>query len=172
MFIALTGTPGTGKTTIAKRLEDEYKVIYLKDFKGAILYHDEDRDADVVNIEYLKERIGRIRDDGIIILEGHYAHEMPVDMVIVLRCHPEELRKRLKNRGYSGRKIRENLEAEAMGLITAESINYHGKDKVFEVDTTKKSVEEAIKEVKHIIETKDEKYLARINYMEEILKWY
>jgi len=172
MLIALTGTPGTGKTTIAKKLEDEYKVVYLKDFKDAVLYHDEDRDADVVDIEYLKEKVDKMKDDEIIILEGHYAHEMSVDMVIVLRCHPDELRKRLENRGYSEKKIMENLEAEAMGLITEESINYHGKDKVFEVDTTKKRVEEAVKEIKHIIETKDEKYMARINYMEEILKWY
>jgi len=172
MLIALTGTPGTGKTTIAKKLEDEYKVVYLKDFKDAVLYHDEDRDADVVDIEYLKKKVDKMKDDEIIILEGHYAHEMPVDMVIVLRCHPDELRKRLENRGYGEKKIMENLEAEAMGLITEESINYHGKDKVFEVDTTKKRVEEAVKEIKHIIETKDEKYMARINYMEEILKWY
>jgi len=172
MLIALTGTPGTGKTTIAKKLEDEYKVVYLKDFKDAVLYHDEDRDADVVDIEYLKEKVDKMKDDEIIILEGHYAHEMPVDMVIVLRCHPDELRKRLENRGYGEKKIMENLEAEAMGLITEESINYHGKDKVFEVDTTKKRVEEAVKEIKHIIETKDEKYMARINYMEEILRWY
>ena len=172
MLIALTGTPGTGKTTIAKKLEDEYKVVYLKDFKDAVLYHDEDRDADVVDIEYLKEKVDKMKSDEIIILEGHYAHEMPVDMVIVLRCHPDELRKRLENRGYGEKKIMENLEAEAMGLITEESINYHGKDKVFEVDTTKKRVEEAVKEIKHIIETKDEKYMARINYMEEILRWY
>lgn len=171
MLIALTGTPGTGKTTIAKILENEYRVVYLKDFKDAILYHDEDRDADVVDIEHLREKIDNIRDE-VIIVEGHYSHEMPVDEVIVLRCHPEELRKRLEKRRYSKEKIRENLEAEAMGLITAESINYHGKDKVFEVDTTTKKAEDAAREVKHIIKTWDKKYLARINYMEEILKWY
>ncbi len=170
MLIALTGTPGTGKTTIARILKKNYKVIYLKDFKDAILYHDEDRDADVVDIEYLKAKIKKMKGD--IILEAHYSHELPVDIVIVLRCHPEELRERLGKRGYSERKIRENLEAEAMGLITAESINYHGKDKVFEVDTTKKRVEETAREVEHIIKTKDRKYLPRINYMEEILKWY
>jgi len=126
----------------------------------------------VVDVDYLRKKIGEIGDGEDIIVEGHYAHEMPVDIVIVLRCHPDELRKRLEKRGYGERKIRENMEAEAMGLITAEALSYYGKDKVFEVDTTNKEVESSAEEVEHIIATRDRKYLARINYMEEILKWY
>jgi len=172
MLIALTGTPGTGKTSVAKILESSYKVVYLKDFKEAILYHDEDRDTDVVDINYLKRKVREMKDMGDIIIEAHYAHEMPVDMVIVLRCHPQELEKRLQVRGYKKEKIKENLEAEAMGLITSEALSYHGKDKVFEVDTTGKKAYEVAKEIEHVILTRDEKYRVRINYMEEILKWY
>jgi adenylate kinase len=172
MLIALTGTPGTGKTSVAKVLEKNYRVIYLKTYKDAILYHDDDRDTDVIDIEYLKRKIEKIKSDEDIIVEAHYAHEMPVDMVIVLRCHPKELEKRLRKRGYREDKIRENLEAEAMGLITSEALSYYGKDKVFEVDTTDKQPWEVAKEVEHVILTKDKEYKPRINYMEEILKWY
>ncbi len=171
MLIALTGTPGTGKTAVARILEKDYRVIYLKDFREAVLYHDDERDSDVVDLEYLRKRLKKIKN-GTIIIEAHYAHEMPVDLVIVLRCHPEELKKRLEKRGYGEKKIRENLEAEAMNLITSEALNYHGKDKVFEVDTTNRKEEDVARDVKHIIETRDQEFRPRINYMEEILKWY
>lgn len=172
MLIALTGTPGTGKTSVARILEKDYKVIYLKDFEEARMYYDDERESYVVDMEILKNKVKGLKDDGKIILEGHYSHEMPVNMVIVLRCHPDELRKRLERRGYDERKIRENLEVEAMGLITSEAINYYGKDKVFEVDTTGRKPEDVARDVKNIIEGKDERFKPRINYMEEILKWY
>ncbi len=171
MLIALTGTPGTGKTAISKILEDEFKVVHLNDIVEAREYYDEERDSYVVNLDSLREYVKSLKNRDIII-ESHYAHEMPVDMVIVLRTHPDELRSRLERRGYDEQKIMENLEAEAMGLITSEALNYYGKDKVFEVDTTDKDARTAAHEVKHIILTRDEKYMARINYMEEILKWY
>ncbi|AGB05202.1 putative nucleoside kinase, CMP and AMP kinase [Aciduliprofundum sp. MAR08-339] len=172
MLIALTGTPGTGKTSVAKVLEREYRVIYLKDFEDARMYYDEERKSYVVDIDMLKDKVKELKDKEKVILEGHYSHDMPVDLVIVLRCHPDELRKRLEKRGYIERKIRENLEAEAMGLITSEAINYYGKDKVFEVDTTGREPKDVAEDVRNIIERKDEKFRPRINYMGEILKWY
>jgi len=50
MLIALTGTPGTGKTAIAKILEKKYKVIYLKDFEEAVTYYDEERDTNEIQM--------------------------------------------------------------------------------------------------------------------------
>ncbi len=172
MFIALTGTPGTGKTTIAKILEKKYKVIYLKNFEDVKIGYDKSRGSYIVDIEKLKKKVKEIEDDEKMIIEGHYSHDMPVDIVIVLRCHPEELKKRLEKRGYKEKKIRENMEAEAMNLITSEAIIKWGKDKVFEVDTTKKSPRKSAEEVIDIIEKRDKRYGARINYAEEILKWY
>ena len=172
MLIALTGTPGTGKTSVAKILQKEYQVVYLKDYEDAVIYYDEHRDSKVVDLDTLREEVNALNKDALYIIEGHYAHEMPVDVVIVLRCHPEELGKRLKKREYKERKIQENVEAEAMSLITSESILYHGKDKVFEIDTTGKTPEECAKEVEDILNGQKEKYRPRINYSEEILKWY
>ncbi len=170
MRFALTGTPGTGKTTLAKILESSYRVIYLKDFESARVGYDEKRDSYVVDLDYLSTEILKI--SGNVVVEGHYAHEMPVDAAIVLRCHPDVLHKRLENRGYSKEKIRENVEAEAMGLITAEAIEILGRDSVFEVDTSSISVAQAVEQVKDILAGNGEKYPVRINYMEEILKWF
>ena len=56
------------------------------------------------------------------ILEGHFSHEFDnIDKIIVLRCDPKVLVKRLSERGYSKEKVRENLEAEAIGTIYSES---------------------------------------------------
>ncbi len=172
MLIALTGTPGTGKTSVSKILEKEFKVIHLNDIKEARIDYDEERDSYVVDIEYLREYVKNFYHEGAVILESHYSHELPVAFVIVLRCHPEELKKRLEKRGYSRRKIMENLEAEAMGLITEEALMLHGKDKVFEVDTTSREIRDAAADVLSIIESRDERFKPRINYMGEILKWY
>ncbi len=174
MIIALTGTPGTGKTTVARILSGRYRVVYLKDFGMAKREYDEERDSYVVDMDYLKGEVEKLqRDSGKIIVEGHYSHEFPADIVIVLRCHPNELRKRLKKRNYRERKIKENVEAEAMSLITSEAINIHGKEKIYEVDTTGKNPQEVAKEIVEIIEGNNlEKYRPRINYSEVILGWY
>ncbi len=172
MLIALSGTPGTGKTSVARVLEKEYRVIYLKDYREARMYWDDERSSYVVNLEFLRKKIKALEKGGKVILEAHYSHEMPVDMIIVLRCHPEELERRLRERGYGEEKIRENVEAEAMSLITSEAIMYHGKDKVFEVDTTGRDASSVAEDVKRIIEEGDRKFAPRINYSEEILKWY
>jgi len=170
MKVALTGTPGTGKTTAAKILEKSYYVVYLNSFKEAWEEYDDERDSYIVNIDTLREIITKIKQDAII--EGHYAHDMPVDIAIVLRCSPDTLKKRLEARNYNEKKVMENMEAEAMGLITAEAIANLGDNNVYEVDTTAASPEAVAKAILDIIHGRGEKYQKRISYMEEILKWY
>ena len=172
MKIALTGTPGTGKTSVSRILENKYHVIYLNDFKDVREYYDRERDTYVVNINKLREKIENMNMKGTVILEGHYAHDMGVDMVIVLRCHPDELRKRLKLRNYSDLKIMENVEAEAMGIISEECLSLYLEENVYEIDTTQKSVEDVANAIIQIIEGRGKEYRKRLNYMEEILKWY
>ncbi len=173
MIIALTGTPGTGKTAVAKILNEKYEIVYLKDFEKAKKEYDEERDSYIVDMDYLKKEVEKLRKkEGKIIVEGHYAHEFYADVIIVLRCHPDELRKRLEKRGYRKEKIGENVEAEAMSLITSEAINIHNKN-VYEVDTTGKDPKVVAEEVIDIIEGRNrEKYKPRINYSEVILSWY
>jgi adenylate kinase len=136
MKTALTGTPGTGKTTISKMLRDGYglEVMDLNEVIRAHGYYngwDENRHCLIVDIEALR---AHPFSDGLV-LEGHLSHHLPVDRVIVLRTDPAVLRARLQKKGFSENKIRENVEAEILDVILVEALGLHGKN-VFEANTT------------------------------------
>ena len=132
--IFITGTPCTGKTTVSEVLSEKLncKLIKINDLaieNDYVLGIDEDKGYKIIDIDALNDKVSQIiRDsDELIIFEGHLAHLCSgADKVIVLRVHPEILRKRLEERNYSESKIRENLEAEAMGVCTAEAFDEYG----------------------------------------------
>lgn len=171
MLIGLTGTPGTGKTSVSKLLEKrrQWKVIHLNDLiKEEHLYTevDEKRDAVVADMELVQSRLPELIDEmekgsanKVVILESHLAHYI-ADAVIVLRACPPELKKRLETRGYSEEKIRENIEAEALDVILVESSEWC--EKIFEVNTTGKRIEEVEQDIEkiidHILSGKEEEF--------------
>ena len=142
-IIAVTGTPGTGKTTLSGRLAQELnaKVISLTDVVNENnLYTGIDlkRDSKIVDVKKLSKFIDNLiktkfSDTETIILEGLLSQFMPVTHVIVLRASPSALKQRLESRGYSKAKIRENVEAEFMGVCLNESM---WCENIIEVDST------------------------------------
>ena len=108
--VAVTGTPGTGKSTATDLLADDYDVIHLND----IIKNDDalwtERDADrntlVADLDAVRERLG----DWTGVLDSHLAHRFDVDRVIVLRCRPETIEARLRERGESDATAAENAE--------------------------------------------------------------
>jgi adenylate kinase len=157
MLIGITGTPGTGKTSVSKFLERKrhWKIVHLNDLiKEEHLYTeiDEERDAVIADMELVRERLEEIingRENEVIILESHLAHYI-ADIVIILRVCPPELKMRLETRGYSEKKIRENIEAEALDVILIEAFEWCKK--VFEIDTTGKSIEETGQDIEKIVD--------------------
>ena len=157
MLIGLTGTPGTGKTSVSQFLEKrkDWQVIHLNDLiKGEHLYTeiDKERDTVIADMELVRQRLAEViggKENEVVILESHLAHYI-ADIVIVLRVYPPELKMRLEARGYSGEKIGENFEAEALDVILVEASEWC--EKVFEVNTTGKSIEETGKDIEKIID--------------------
>ncbi|MEM4780987.1 MAG: adenylate kinase family protein [Halalkalicoccus sp.] len=150
MRIAVTGTPGTGKTSATKRLEEEYDVLHLNDAierEGLYTGRDEERDSLVVDLEALREYVG----DREGIVESHLAHHLPADRVVVLRCDPESLEARLRERGESEAKAEENAESEELDLILSEAVAEHGLESVYEIDTTDRSPEEVAREIERVM---------------------
>lgn len=136
MRIALTGTPGTGKTSISAALRERYslktidvnEIIRTHQYVGA---HDSRRDCLVVNLAAL--RAHRFQENSV--LEGHLSHHLEVERVIVLRTDPRALEERLVRRGFSREKVKENVEAEILDVVLIEAVALHD-DRVYELDST------------------------------------
>jgi len=170
--VAISGTPGTGKTEVARVLRDRgHKVKELGALcadRGLLRDIDEERGSYEVDIEELDEAVRELENH--IILVGHLSHLLTVDMVILMRCSPSVLRERLVRRGWSEAKVRENLEAEACDVILFEAI---GHPRVFEIDTTRLCPEEAADAVEAILRGETEKYTpGNIDWSEEVMGWF
>jgi adenylate kinase len=156
MLIGITGTPGTGKTAVTGLLQEmgEYRVIHLNELiKEEKLYSEVDsvRDCVVADMDRVEKRVLEIASDDnhFTIIDSHLSHHI-ADYVIVLRTSPDILRERLAKRHYSPEKIEENLEAEALDIILAESVDWCKK--VFELNTTEETMEKTVANIVRIIE--------------------
>lgn len=176
MLISLSGTPGTGKSTVSEILRRKgYEVIDLNRLaieKGLISGYDRKRKCHIIDEEKLSSYVESTfqGEEKVVILEGHLSHLVrKIDMVIVLRCRPSELEKRLKKKGWKGKKVRENMEAEALDVILCEAVDMH-HDKVAEIDTTHRSPSEVAKDVeKLMIEGITREYKpGKISWLEEM----
>lgn len=144
MFVALTGTPGTGKTTVSDLLSLQgFGVIHLTDIeKKCVVGQDKKRGCHIYDIELLNRYLHlhpSLMQTDVCIVEGHLSHLLSgVSKIIILRCHPEELKKRLQSKEYTSVKIQENLEAEALDIILCDAACCHTTGVIREIDTTYK----------------------------------
>ncbi|MFH0837152.1 MAG: AAA family ATPase, partial [Candidatus Aenigmatarchaeota archaeon] len=141
-IIALSGVPGVGKSTIARMVAKEIgaSVISISD---SVKKHrvssvmDISRNTRIVDIKDLQKVVTRqiaalqlnrkiAKSDDLVIIEGHMAHLLDFRkiasccLVIILRCDPFVLKKRLKKRGWSAKKINDNILTEVLDIIPAE----------------------------------------------------
>lgn len=152
MHIAVTGTPGTGKTSVAAALSEEIglPVVAVNDLiAGMDTETDAERGAAVVDPEHLRDAFAEADVPADAILEGHLAHHLPVDVAVVLRCRPDELEQRLDRKGWAEAKVQENVEAEALDIILGEAVDE--QERVIEVDTTGKAPEDVAHQVATIL---------------------
>jgi adenylate kinase len=180
MIVALTGTPGTGKTSVANLLKkNQYHVENLNEiaFENKFLLGvDKKRQSKIIDIPRLNRYIKKTyTTNDIVIIEGLATHLLKcAEKIIVLRCHPKELTKRLEQKGWSAEKIKENVEAETLDIILCETTEIHPEQNIFEIDTTHLSLNEVANAIIYIIKNNFkpiEKYtIGKIDWSEEILK--
>lgn len=166
MIIAITGTPGVGKTTVSKLLAERLKYGYvnLRDYaleKGLGEMKGEELELDV---DELAENFARDFSGKDVVVDSHLAHFMPADLVVVLRAHPRLVGKRLKARGYSREKLGENVEAELVDVILVEALEEN--ENVIEVDTTGKTPENVVEEILGLIERGVRRRVGVVNWSE------
>lgn len=173
MRVAVTGTPGTGKTSVCEELSRQgYRVVDLAALaeEQGLVEHPENGDGPgLVDVDRLKKV--PLPEVELVFLCSHFSHLLDADVVIVLRCSPKALRSRLRKRGWDEAKIRNNIEAEAIDLITVEAVERCKR--VYEVDTTSLEAKQAARQIIEIVDGAVEGHEAgRIDWSEEILTWY
>ena len=149
--IIVTGTPGTGKTILSKKLAKLMNFYYADVNKIIFRYklsegYDKKRQTKIIDVNKLnKKLISEIKDfkkqnkkyNGIII-DSHLSHYLPrkyADFCIVTKCDIKELNKRLKKKKFHDSKIKENIEAEIFDVCLNEA--KERRHKIITIDTTK-----------------------------------
>ncbi len=148
MRICITGTPGVGKTAVAKRLSEHLKckTINEKEFalKEGIGEFDAQENELVVPLEKLEKRLniylGKRKNT---IIEGHLLCEIKgkFDLVVILRLNPrreeERLGYRLEQRGYGAEKVQDNVFCEGIDYCKKHCMRNYPKKRVFELENRK-----------------------------------
>jgi len=156
-IILVTGTPAVGKTTIASLLASKLDATHidlteLVKREKLISGVDEKRETLIADIDQISKRLQKIiraskRD---IIVDGHYAVDVipanDINLVLVLRRSPDELKKEMEKRGFREKKLRENLAVEILDICLWEAVSTCGQGKVCEIDVTGREIEEVVEE--------------------------
>lgn len=153
--VVISGTPGTGKTTIARKLSKKIDAHYvpLTRYVGQKrLYSrvDQQRRTKIVDVAATRRSLGKdlANMDGWVVVDSHVPEGVVpariVRSVIVLRCHPKILEKRLRAKGWSANKIRENVLAEILDSCLVAAVGYYGTRKVIQIDTSKISIRKSV----------------------------
>jgi adenylate kinase len=176
--LIITGVPGTGKSSVAKliaektgaALVDMNKIVEVLKLYDEI---DEEDGSKIVRLKELEHELsksirGEKRD---VVAEGHLGCEMklPASKVIVLRCEPRTLRQRLSGRGYTAEKIAGNALSEALDYCTVMSEKNYGRRKVWELDTTGKTIGQVASEAEKIFLGKAGK-TAHVSFPEALMR--
>lgn len=156
MIIAISGTPGTGKTSVAKILAKKLKANLIEVGKligKEIPYKiDKQRKTKEVSMRDARKAVKNKITSGYNIIDSHYSHMLKPDVVIVLRTNPKELMSRLKRKKWPYKKIRENIKAEILDAATIEALEHSGCRKdVYEIDTSRKSAEKVASLITEIL---------------------
>lgn len=129
-LIIITGTPCTGKSTLAKALARKlrYERLDLHHYYHSIStgYNKKKQAHDIDKKKFItlvKKKFSRAEKG--LILDSHISHLLPsrmVDLCIVLTCsNLKVLQKRLQKRKYPKEKISENMDAEIFQICLTEA---------------------------------------------------
>ncbi len=174
--IAISGTPGTGKTGVGqlliKRLNATLiELSHLAKKQQLLLGEDVKRKTLIADTEKLQHYLVNLIHDSTesYVIVGHFADEVPeeiLEFLVVLRCNPITLTQRLRNRQWSQSKILENVQAEILGECTMQALLRHKRDKVFEIDTTEAPLEEVVDAIEVIQKGTSHEYtVGRISWL-------
>lgn len=148
--LAVSGTPGVGKTAACEALMGlGWEVLSLADLAseyGCLEEIDSNDGAAPIDIHRLAEA-WEAPKNGRYLVDGHLAHFLDVDGVVLLRCPPSILQERLLQRQYSEAKIRANVEWEMTSGHWAELLEFEIEVPVAEFNTASMTTEALAKAI-------------------------
>tara|TARA_B100001105_G_C22216962_1_gene367926 strand:+ start:115 stop:696 length:582 start_codon:yes stop_codon:yes gene_type:complete len=171
MTYVITGSPGVGKHTVANEMALSLKISDLIDINKIAIdaeLVEQDQGVIEVDVNNLKKhlepivsdtpRLSSMGRDSVIV--GHLApyvmNREHVNSCIVLRKNPYKLLDIYKKRGYTEKKIKDNLGSEILGIIANDAINNFGQEKTFQIDTSNYATTEIVRRIQDIKNGKDD----------------
>jgi adenylate kinase len=176
MLVLIAGTPGVGKTTVAREVAKRLGVTYvnvaeLAVNEGLVAGYDSERGAYVIDEEAVRAKLRELALRGRAVVDTHVVSAVPpelVEVAIVLRLDPRELERRLKARGYPPSKVLENVQAEILDACLIEAVEAFGEERTFEVDASGRSVDEVVEEVLKIVKERRGGKPGSVNWLERL----
>ena len=176
-ILVVLGAPASGKTTVAERLASITGCSYLNvgslaKERGYILGKDEERNSLILDEEAV---LGELRElckkMHCLIVETISPTTIPEDLVsivIAVRCRPSVLLSRLKERGYSPSKIRENIEYEAVDGPLYDALQLAEEGRIVEIDGCEGDLDSEIERILDAVRGKSHR-LGRFNWSEDFM---
>lgn len=142
--ILLSGSVGTGKTALAKKIAKKHSYKYI-DLNNIMvknrLYSGYDRKLKTYLVDIKKSNklmISLIKEakknnEKGIVIDSHLSHYLPskyADVCIITKTSLKNLKKRLQKRRYADNKIKENLEAEILDVCLIEALENKHKVRI------------------------------------------
>ena len=141
--ILITGTPGTGKSTLARLLAESQpqrlrhlNVSELVKEHGLHDGYDAEFDTYVLDDDRVCDFLEPLMARGGAVVDFHSCDLFPerwFDLVLVLRSETAVLYERLERRGYAPRKLTENMECEIMQVVLEEARGAYELQRIVEL---------------------------------------
>ncbi|OWM68872.1 adenylate kinase isoenzyme 6 homolog [Punica granatum] len=127
--ILVTGTPGTGKTTMSTALAEATRLrhVNIGDLVREKNLHDgwdEELECHIINEDLVCDELEDLMEEGGNIVDYHGCDFFPerwFDCVVVLQTDNSVLYDRLSKRGYTGSKLSNNIECEIFQVLLEEA---------------------------------------------------
>ncbi|KAG5051112.1 hypothetical protein AAZX31_02G071900 [Glycine max] len=136
--ILVTGTPGTGKTTMCTALAEATQLRHIN--VGELVKEknlhdgwDDELDCHVLNEDLVCDELEDVMEEGGNIVDYHGCDFFPerwFDCVVVLQTDNTVLYDRLSRRGYKDSKLSNNIECEIFQVLLEEAKESYSEEKL------------------------------------------
>lgn len=177
ILIGVSGTPGVGKSYVAKRLAQALDGVYIELSslvieKSLFQEYDYSRNAYVADPEKINRFVEKLCSENrgrYIVIDSHYAEIIDpryIHRLFVLRADPEEIAKRLCERRWPLEKILENVEAEIMGICLYNAVEEQDPFKICEI--YEKNLDQAVEKILRILRGEEKCEILYIDWLSKI----